>query len=569
MFRNTTPVEPEKTAAEGYHLTDDLATRAIDWLHTHKSITPDRPWFLYWAPGAMHAPHHVPESYVQRFRGKFDLGWDAYRAKVFENQKKVGAVPPEAQLTPRPAELPAWDAHSGDEKKLFARQMECFAGFLTHLDEHLGRLLDAVNALPNSDNTLIIAVLGDNGCSPEGGLQGTLNNMATQNGFPDEVGTMLASIDEIGQPHHENHFAVGWAWAVDCPFQWTKQVASHFGGNRTGVSVTWPARIKAQGELRSQFQHVVDIAPTIYEAAGITFPDAVNGVAQQGLDGASFLHTFNDADASSTHRTQYFENAGNRAIYHDGWIASARHGVPWVLRGRDGNFDADHWELYDLSKDFSQANDLAATEPVKLAELLEIFRQEAEANFVFPLDDRFSERGHMPDRPSVTRGRSRFKYYGGTTRISEGTAPDVKARSHSITAHLVVPPGGVEGVIVAAGGSAGYSFFVKDGELMYENNFFGRQRDLIRSGMKLPEGEVKVAFHYTHESAEYGGGGSARLSVNDHDVATGEFAHVPPIRYSATETMDIGRDLGEAVSQQYQGPFAFTGILKEVIFEIG
>jgi len=447
--------------------------------------------------------------------------------------------------------------------------MECFAGFLTHLDEHIGRLLKAVNALPNADNTLIIAVLGDNGCSPEGGLLGTLNNMATQNGLPDDVPTMLAAIDEIGQAHHENHFAVGWAWAVDCPFQWTKQVASHFGGNRTGVSITWPARIRTGGELRAQFQHVVDIAPTIYEAAGIAFPEAVNGVRQQKLDGASFLHTFADVDAPSTHLTQYFENAGNRAIYHDGWIASAHHGVPWVLLGRDGHFERDHWELYDLSQDFSQANDLAATHPEKLAELLEIFRQEADANFVFPLDDRFSERAHVPDRPSVTRGRARFKYYGGTTRISEGTAPDVKARSHSITASLVIPQGGAEGVIVAAGGSAGYAFFVKDGELMYENNFFGRECDLIRAGTRLPAGEVTVAFHYTHESQAYGGGGTGRLAINGNEVASLAFAHVPPARYSATETMDIGRDLGEAVSTQYKGPFPFTGTLKEVVFEIG
>ncbi|HVJ39492.1 MAG TPA: arylsulfatase [Stenotrophomonas sp.] len=569
LFRNTSPVEPDKTPEEGYHLTDDLATKAIEWLHTRQSIAPDRPWFLYWAPGAMHAPHHVPEPYIERFKGQFDIGWDAYREQVFENQKKVGAIPADAKLTPRPSELPAWDSHSAEEKRLFARQMECFAGFLVHLDEHIGRLLEAVNALPGADNTLIVAVLGDNGCSPEGGLLGTLNNMATQNGFPDDLATMLSSMEEIGQAHHENHFAVGWAWAIDCPFQWTKQVASHFGGNRTGVSVTWPSKIRARGEVRPQFQHVVDIAPTIYEAAGIVFPDAVNGVTQQPLDGSSFVHTFNDESAPSNHLTQYFENSGNRAIYHDGWIASARHGVPWILRGRDGNFDADQWELYDLRTDFSQSNDLAQAHPEKLAELLEIFRREAEASFVFPLDDRFSERAHVPDRPSVIRGRTRFKYYGGTTRISEGTAPDVKARTHSITARLVIPSGGADGVIVAAGGSAGYSFFVKDGALMYENNFFGRERDVLRSTQKLPEGEVTVAFHYTHESDEYGGGGSGRLLVNDKEVATGKFAHVPPVRYSATETMDIGRDLGEAVSSQYQGPFAFTGTLKDVVFEIG
>ena len=569
LFRNTSPIEPEKRPEEGYHLSEDLTEKAIEWLHTQQSIAPDRPWFMYWAPGAMHAPHHVHQEYIERFHGKFDHGWDAYRDQLFENQKQTGAIPADAKLTPRPEELPAWDSLSTDEKRLYARQMECFAGFLTHLDENVGRLLDAVNALPNAENTLIIAVLGDNGCSPEGGLTGTLNNMATQNGFPDDVSTMLKSIDEIGSGEHENHFAVGWAWAVDCPFQWTKQVASHFGGSRTGVSMTWPAKIKAKGEVREQFHHVVDIAPTIYEAAGITFPDSVNGIAQQPLNGASFMYTFNDPAAKSSHETQYFENAGNRAIYHDGWIASARHGVPWVLLGREGNFESDTWELYDLRRDFSQADDLAAKHPEKLKELHAVFDREAEANFVFPLDDRFSERAHIPDRPSVIRGRTHFKYYGGTTRISEGTAPDLKARSHSITARITVPPEGVEGVIVAAGGGAGYAFFVKGGELMYENNFFGKERDLIRSGEKLPQGDVTVAFHYDHQSKDYGGGGTAHLFVNGKEVAEAIFAHVPPARYSATETMDIGRDLGEAVSKEYVGPFPFTGRLMDVVFEVG
>jgi len=568
LFRNTTPVEPEKRPEEGYHLTPDLTDKAIEWLHTRQSIAPDRPWFMYWAPGAMHAPHQVPQEYIERFRGKFDKGWDEYRARLFENQKKVGSVPASAKLTPRPAELPAWGTLTSDQKRLYARQMECFAGFLSHLDEHLGRLLDAVSALAGAENTLTVAVLGDNGCSPEGGLTGTLNNMATQNGFPDDVATMLKSIDEIGMGKHENHFSVGWAWAVDAPFQWTKQVASHFGGSRTGVSVAWPAKISAKGEIREQFHHVVDIAPTIYEAAGISFPAAVNGVTQQPLNGTSFIYTFTKPKAKSRHLTQYFENAGNRAIYHDGWIASARHGIPWILLGRKGDFENDVWELYDLRKDYSQAIDLAQKHPARLKELQALFRKEAKANFVFPLDDRFSERAHIPDRPSVVRGRTQFKYYGGTTRISEGTAPDLKSRSYSITANLVVPASGVEGVIVAAGGSAGYSFFVKDSELMYENNFFGKERDLLKAGKKLPPGEVTVAFDYTQESKEYGGGGTGRLLINGAKVAEAKFAHVVPGRYSATESMDIGRDLGEAVSTQYEAPFAFTGTLREVVFAL-
>ncbi|MGF9761872.1 arylsulfatase [Microvirga sp. 0TCS3.31] len=568
LYENTRPVEPARKPEQGYTLNEDLADHATTWLREQHSISPDKPWLLYVAPGAMHAPHHAPKEYIDRFRGKFDIGWDAYREQAFENQKRMGVIPQDAKLTPRPADLPSWASRSPDEKRLYARQMEAFAGFLAQTDEQIGRILDVVAASPHAGNTLVVLALGDNGASAEGGLTGTLNNMATQNGIPDDVPTMMKSIEEIGTSLHENHFSVGWAWAVDTPFQWTKQVASHFGGTRSGFIVSWPDRIKDGGGIRNQWHHFVDVAPTIYEAVGIGMPESVNGIKQVPLAGKSMAYSFTDATAPTPRVTQYFEIFGNRAIYHDGWIASARHGLPWVLLGKKGDFENDAWELYDLRSDFSQADDLAAKDPARLKEMQALFEQEAKANNVYPLDDRFAERGVVPDRPSVTRGRTQFTYYAGTRRVPEGSAPNVKGRSHSITAEIEVPAGGADGVIVAQGGSSGYTMFVKDGRLSYENNFFGKERDLITAPDRLPSGKTTVVFEYSHEGKEFAGGGSARLLVNGAEVARDRFAHVPPLRYSATETFDIGEDTGEAVSKQYEGPNPFTGKLDRVTIEL-
>src|SRR5580698_6585835 len=524
---------------------------------------------MYWAPGAMHAPHHAPKTYIDRFRGKFDMGYDKYREMIYENQKKIGIIPADAKLTPRPKELPAWDSLDADQKRLYARQMEVFAGFLAYTDEQIGRLLDAVKSGSNADNTLTILILGDNGCSAEGGLTGTINNMATQNGFPDSVPEMLEHIDELGGPMHENHFSVGWAWAIDSPYQWTKQVASHFGGTRTGLIVNWPAKFQAHGEVRSQFHHVVDIAPTIYEAAGIDMPESVDGVKQIPLAGVSMEYTFADANAEGRHHTQYFEIMGNRGVYQDGWIAVARHGLPWVLLGKKGDFKNDKWELYNLDKDFSEADDLAATNPEKLKALQAAFEVEAKKNNVFPLDDRFAERAVVADRPTVSPGRSSFTFYSGTVRIPEGSAPNLKAKSHRITAEIEIPSEGAQGVIVAEGGnSAGFTFFVKEGYLFYENNFFDKERDIIKSSQPLPKGKITVGFEYAHESTEYGGGGSAKLFTDDKLIGEGKFAHFLSGASAATETFDIGKDLGSVVSKQYQGPFAFTGIINQVRIDL-
>jgi arylsulfatase len=452
--------------------------------------------------------------------------------------------------------------------------MEVFAGFLAHADHHIGRLLDAIAALPDADNTLILYIAGDNGPSAEGSLTGTLNNMMTQSGIPDTVQGQLPVIDEIGGPKHENHYPVGWSWAGSAPFKWMKRVPSHFGGTRNGLVVSWPAHIKEKGGLRTQFHHVVDIVPTIYEAVGVKAPTKVDGITQTPLAGASMLYSFNSAAAPGTRHTQYFETGGHRAIYHDGWIATAFHGVPWVLTGSSGNFDADKWELYNIDKDFSEAVDLADKEPGRLTQLKALFDKEARKFNVYPLDDRFVERALTPDRPSVVRGRTTFTYAPGTTRIPEGSAPPIYQRSHKITAKIVVPNAETEGVIIATGGSsAGYTLFVKDGKVVYDYNFFGKAHYRVVSDIPLPTGDVEIVLDYTQKPFKQfveSTGGPAKLFINGKVAGEGEIANVTPGRFSATETLDIGMDLGSTVSPDYhdKAPFAFTGTIKEVTVEV-
>jgi arylsulfatase len=445
-----------------------------------------------------------------------------------------------------------------------------FAGFLAHTDYHVGRLLDAISELPDADNTLIIYVAGDNGPSAEGSLTGTTNNMMTQNGIPDTVEAQLPEIDEIGGPKHENHYPVGWAWAGSSPFQWMKRVPSHFGGTRNGLVVSWPAKLKAIGQTRSQFHHVIDIAPTIYEAIGIPEPKTVNGIEQTPLAGISMVYTIADPDAEGRRKTQYFETGGHRAIYHDGWVAASFHGVPWELAGSVG-FDDSVWQLYNIEEDFSQAVDLADSNPEKLKELQAIFDEEAEKFNVYPLDDRFAERARNPQRPSVTRGRDVFAYAPGTVRVPEGSAPPIYQRSHSITAKLEMDDE-AEGVIAAEGGSSGgYSLYIKDGKLIYEYNFFGKERYSVESETELPEGEVEVTMDYEQKPGKEDNpsvGGSVTLSVNGKKVAEGELKNVVPSRFSATETLDIGADLGSTVSETYEAPNEFSGKIDTVNFKL-
>ena len=504
----------------------------------------------------------------RQFKGQFDQGWDKVREETLARQKKLGVVPADTLLTPRPKEIEARDSLSPDAKRLYARHMEVFAGFLAHADCHVGRLLDAIAALPDSDNTLILYIAGDNGPSAEGSITGTLNNMMTQSGVPDTVARQLAVIDEIGGPLHENHYPVGWSWAGSSPFQWMKRVPSHFGGTRNGLVVKWPARITEAGGLRTQFHHVIDIVPTIYEAVGIAAPTRVNGITQTPVAGVSMLYSFNNAAAPSTRHVQYFETGGHRAIYQDGWVATAFHGVPWLLTGSVGNFDADKWELYHTDVDFSEAVDLAGKMPGKLTEMQALFDDQARK------DDRFVERAINPDRPSFVRGRKTFTYTAGTKRIPEGSAPPIYQHSHRITADIVVPDDKTEGVIIATGGgSAGYTLYVKDGKVVYEYNFFGRERYRVVSDIPLPTGEVEVVLDYTQRPFKQfmeTTRGPAKLFINGKLVGQGEVANVTPGRFSATETLDIGMDLGSTVSMDYhdRAPFAFTGTIKTVKIDI-
>lgn len=572
LYRNTLAVEPEKKPEQGYHLTTDLVDDAIAWVNREQAITPDKPYFLYLAPGAVHAPLHAPREWIDKFEGQFDQGWDKVREETLARQKSLGVVPANTVLTPRPEQIPAWDSLSSDEQKLYARHQEVFAGFLAHTDHEVGRLLDAVRSLPGGENTLVIYVTGDNGPSAEGSMTGTLNNIMTQNGVPDSVPAQLAKIDEIGGPQHENHYPVGWAWAGSAPFQWMKRVPSHFGGTRNGMILSWPEKIKDHGGLRTQFTHLVDVVPTILAAAGLPAPETVDGIAQKPMAGHDFASTFASADAAETRTTQYFETGGHRAIYHDGWIASAMQGVPWQLVGSKG-LENSQWELYNIEEDFSQAQDLASQYPEKLRQLQELFDQEAQENQVYPLDDRFVERA-LSTRPSVVAGRTKVRYVSGITRLPEGSALPIYQRSHSIEANLVIPKEGAEGVILAEGGRAGgFALYVRDGHLHYDYNFFGKQLYQVSSKEPLPSGKVHVRMQYEQSPFRFlveQTGGEVELLVGDRRVGQGQVEQVVPVRFSATETLDIGMDLGAAASPVYhdQLPYAFTGVIEDVTVEI-
>lgn len=572
LIRGVTPVEPTKRPEQGYNLNVDLVDDAIGWINRQGSVSPDKPYFVYMAPGAVHAPLHVNQEWIDKFQGQFNQGWDKVREETLARQKKLGIVPKNTDLTPRPDSIQAWTALSADEKRLFAKHQEVFAGFLAQTDHEMGRLIKAIKKLPDTDNTLIIFIAGDNGASAEGTLTGTINNLMTQNGFPDTVENQLKHIDEIGGPKHENQYPVGWAWAGSSPFQWMKRVPSHFGGTRNGMIVSWPAKIRATHAIHNQFHHVSDITPTILEAANIPQPNLVDGVKQTPMSGISMAYSFNDAKAKDQRHTQYFETGGHRAIYQDGWVASSFHGVPWKLSGSLG-FKDSPWELYNIKQDFSQAHDLAAKEPQRLAEMQKLFDQEAGKYGVYPLDDRFVERAFNPERPSSVRGRKQFTYSAGTTRLPEGSAPPMYQRSHSITADVVIPQNGANGVIVAEGGSGGgFSLYLENGIPVYEYNFFAQSYYRIAATKALAPGKHSIVVDYqqTPREGRHGIGGPVTISVNGETVAQGQVEKVVPYRFSATETFDIGMDLGSTVSPRYneKAPYAFTGQIDTVTIDL-
>jgi arylsulfatase len=561
-----------RSADPNYILTTDLVDKAIAWLRRTRSIDADKAFFLYMSTGATHAPHHVHPEFAARFKGQFDAGWDVYREQTFERQKKLGVVPPNAQLTQRPAELPAWDSLSADQKRLFARMMEVFAGFTAETDYEMGRLLDVVRSLPDADNTIVFYEVGDNGSSAEGGLVGLLNENSFFNGVPETLGDNLQHIDEIGGPKHFNHFPAAWAWAVDTPFQWTKQVASHLGGVRNPLAVSWPARIKDRGGVRSQFHHVIDIAPTIYELVGVPFPDVLNGVAQNPLDGVSMVYTFDAPSAPGRRRTQYFEMGINRGIYHDGWWAGSWNGIPpWVSTAKSPNPDTTVWELYNLDEDFSQANNLASKNPAKLRELQDLWWAEAARNSVLPLDGRLGERlnGELQGRPSLTGKRTSFIYYPGVVALPAGSAPNLLNKSFSITADIDVGTRGNDGAIFSLGGmDGGYGLYIKENRPVFVGNFLGRTHARATSEKPLAPGAAMLRAEFVYDGGALGKGGRMLLFVDGRQVGEARMERTQAISLGLGGTLDIGEDTGSAVDDVYAPPFRFAGTIRKVTVDL-
>jgi len=556
LYEGTTPIEPPKTPAEGYHLTEDLTDKAIGWIRQQKSLMGDRPFFIYFAPGATHAPHHVSKEWIDKYRGKFAHGWDKQREITFKRQKELGVIAADAVLTPRHKEIPAWDDMDPRLKPVLEREMEVYAAFMEHTDHHVGRLIDSLRDLEILDDTLIYLIIGDNGASAEGTLQGAFNELANFNGMP-EIETpefMMSKIDEFGGEGSYGHYAVGWAWAMDTPYQWTKQVASHWGGTRNGTVVHWPRGIKEKGTTRDQFSHVIDVAPTVLEAAGIPEPTLVNGVLQSPYEGTSMLYSFNEAKAPERHETQYFEMFCNRGIYHKGWSAVTKHRTPWEMGGiKMPAFDDDVWELYDGRKDWTQANDLSKTMPEKLHELQRLWLIEAVKYNVLPLDDRQIERlnSDMAGRPMLVRGTSQL-LFAGMGRLSENSVINIKNKSFSVTSDLEVPAKGAEGVIIAQGGRfGGWALYAKGGKAKFVYNVLGIKSYGIESTKSIPTGKTQVRAEFAYDGGGMGKGGTVTLFSDGKEVGKGRVDQTQGFIFSADETTDIGCESGTTVSPDY------------------
>jgi arylsulfatase len=554
-----------------YHLTTDLADRAIAWVRKVTSIAPDKPYFLYVAPGATHAPHHTPEDWIAKFKGKFDGGWDRYREETLARQKKLGVVPPDTKLTERSRGLPAWDSLGPDEKRLYARMMEVFAAYGAHCDHEMGRVVEACKQLPGADNTIFIYIAGDNGSSAEGGLEGSLCENLFFNGIKEKWQDNIKAINELGGPKHFNHFPSAWAHAMNTPFQWTKQVASHFGGTRNPMIISWPARIRDAGGLRDQFLHVIDVAPTLYELCGITAPRELNGVPQKPIEGESFAFSLADAKTPSKRRTQYFELGCNRGLYHDGWMASAPSFVPWEPVREAFDPDKAVWELYNVDSDFSQANDLAAANPEKLRQLQDLWWVEAAKYNVLPLDWRATERfnGEAMGRPSLVRGHNKLTYYPGTFGVPDAAAPPMLNKSWTITAEIDVPDGHTSGMIITHGGlEGGYGLYLRDGRPTFVYNFLSVERPTFASASPLRPGKTTLVVDFVYDGGGIGRGGTLTMTANGAKLAEGRIPRTIPANMSLGEGLDIGRDTGSPIDFTYQLPFAFTGKIEKVTVEL-
>lgn len=554
-----------------YILTTDITDHAINWLRRTRSIDATKPYFLYMAPGATHAPHHVTPEFIAPFKGKFDAGWDVYREEAFKRQKALGVIPQNAQLTPRPAELPAWESLSADQKRLFSRMMEVFAAFTAQTDFEMARLLDVVRQQPDADNTIIIYQVGDNGASAEGGLVGLMNENTFFNGVPERLEDNLKNIDELGGPKHFNHFPAGWAWAMNTPFQWTKQIASHLGGVRNPVAISWPKRITDRGGVRNQFHHVIDIAPTIYEAAGITPPSQLNGVTQKPIEGVSMVYAFADAAAKDRHRQQYFEMFINRAMYADGWWAASRTAVPWESGIKEIEPDTAAWELYNLNDDFSQAKNLATSEPLRLRQLQDLWWAEAAKYNVLPMDGRKIIRlnAELMGRPTPTKGRTHFDYYPGTEALPSGSAPNILNKSWSVTAVFDQGRSKANGALWSMGASdGGFGLYTLNGKVVFVANYLGQQFVRVESKKSLPSGSVTVRGEFTYDGGGIGKGGTLALFVNGEKAGEARMDRTQALTLGLGGTLDVGVDTGSAVDTAYKPPFRFSGTISKVSIDI-
>jgi len=557
-----------------YHFTTDMTTEAVEWVKFQQAMTPDKPFFIYYATGATHAPHHAPKEWIEKYNGKFDKGWMAYREEAFARQKAMGIIPENTRLAPMPEDIMAWEALSNQERELYALQMEAFAGFTEHTDNEVGRLVDAIDDIGVLDNTLLIYIMGDNGSSGEGGLTGTYNEMIHLNGIFDAETTesMLARADDWGGPNSFPHFSSGWAVATAAPFTWTKQMAADFGGTRNGMVMHWPKGIKAKGEIRSQFHHVNDVAATILEATNLPHPKSVNGVPQKPLTGVSMLYAAKDANAKDRHTTQYFEMFGNRAIYHDGWLARVVHRVPWGSEPINTLQD-DVWDLYNVDEDFSLTNNLASQNPEKLKEMQDLFDKEAIANNVFPLDDRVFERFNaaIAGRPDLMGDRKSLTLANGMVGLLENTFINEKNNSKTITANVQLK-GNDRGVILTQGGKfGGWALYMDDGKPAYTYNWFGLDRYTIASPVAInnPNAEIKLQFDY--DGGGTGKGGLATLYVDGKKVAEGRVEKTEPLVYSADETVDVGVDEATQVADNVFEDVhdsEFTGFVTSVTIAI-
>lgn len=569
IYRNTTWVPQPKSPEQGYHFTADMTDEAIRWTQNVRAASPEKPWFVYFSTAGVHAPHHAPPEYREKYEGKFDHGWDKQRELTHAKQLEMGVIPKGTKLTPRPQEIPSWDTRSADEKKVYTRLMENYAGYMDYTDAEVGRYIEMLRQSGELDNTLIMYVVGDNGASAEGGLEGTFSEVASLLGIQLGLESTMERLDEIGGPTSEPHVPVGWAWSMDAPFQWTKQVASHFGGTRNPMVVHWPKGIKSKGEIRTQFHHVIDVVPTILEACNIPEPKTVNGIPQKPIEGVSMMYSFDDVGAKGKRTTQYFELATNRAIYHDGWVACARTGVPWVTLGKDLEMMKEApWELYNIEKDFSQADDLAAEEPEKLKALQNRLLEEAKKYNVFPLDPRFSERFDPSLRTSGTPPTS-WTYYGNDVWLPEPIGPQLFPRAHSITATIDIPKGGAEGVVTCAGAfSAGWTLYLKDGKPHYRYQFFETADVDIPGTVAIPEGKVDLKTEFMPDATSKTGGGTLKLFVNGEPAGEGKLTHTA-FRHGL-EPFEVGRDSITPIAPAYKdkGEFEFTGKIEKLVFEL-